>query len=89
MRGSAKIIAALIPLMLNACSLWPGYKKPEVELPAQWVDAPAQGQAIIGERWWTLYKDTALDRLVDEALQHNRDLAIAAARVDEARDCSS
>jgi multidrug efflux system outer membrane protein len=38
-----------------------------------------------GERWWTLYGDAALDRLVDEALAHNQDLALAVARVDEAR----
>jgi multidrug efflux system outer membrane protein len=39
----------------------------------------------VGERWWMLYGDSALDALVDEAFEHNRDLALAAARVDEAR----
>jgi multidrug efflux system outer membrane protein len=38
-----------------------------------------------GDRWWTLYSDAALDRLVEEALAHNQDLALAVARVDEAR----
>jgi multidrug efflux system outer membrane protein len=37
------------------------------------------------DRWWTLFGDAALDRLVDQALQHNHDLAAAAARVHEAR----
>ena len=35
-------------------------------------------------RWWTLYSDPHLDLLVDEALAHNTDLRVAAARVDEA-----
>jgi multidrug efflux system outer membrane protein len=38
-----------------------------------------------GDRWWTLYGDPVLDRIVEEALAHNQDLALAAARVDEAR----
>ena len=38
-----------------------------------------------GERWWTLYGDPTLDRLVEEALINNQDLVLATARVDEAR----
>ena len=37
------------------------------------------------ERWWTLFGDAALERLVGEALAHNADLEAAAARVREAR----
>ncbi|HXF65492.1 MAG TPA: TolC family protein [Burkholderiales bacterium] len=33
-----------------------------------------------GDRWWTLYGDPALERLVEEALAHNQDLAAALAR---------
>ncbi|MBL8350780.1 MAG: efflux transporter outer membrane subunit [Burkholderiaceae bacterium] len=36
-------------------------------------------------RWWTLFGDAELDRLVAQALQHNADLAVAAARLREAR----
>ncbi|HEV7799856.1 MAG TPA: efflux transporter outer membrane subunit [Burkholderiales bacterium] len=74
----------MISLVLAGCSLWPGYKKPALEMPAQWSSGAAQGTAL-GERWWSLYADPMLDRLVDEALTHNQDLAAAAARVDEAR----
>src|SRR5688572_6745076 len=78
-------LALVVAAVLQGCSIWPGYKKPAMELPAQWTDAPVQGKAAVGERWWSLYGDPALDALVDEALANNRDLAIAAARVDEAR----
>jgi len=47
-------------------------------MPAQGVKAPAAS-------WWTLYGDPGLDGLVAEALTHNQDLALAVARVDEAR----
>ena len=71
-------------LLLTGCSMMPAFLRPASELPAKWSDAPAQGVAV-SERWWTLYRDPALERLVDEALANNRDLAAAAARVDEAR----
>jgi multidrug efflux system outer membrane protein len=82
---TSRVSLSLLALLIGGCSLWPGYTKPALELPAQWSEAPAQGKALAGERWWTLYGDSVLDRLVDEALVQNRDLAAAAARVDEAR----
>lgn len=72
---------------LPSWNIWPPFAKPKAELPAAWP-ASLVGQAqplTIGERWWTLFDDAALDTLVAEAFEHNRDLALAAARVDEAR----
>jgi multidrug efflux system outer membrane protein len=37
------------------------------------------------DRWWTLFGDPALDALIEQALQRSHDLAVAAARVREAR----
>jgi outer membrane protein, multidrug efflux system len=37
------------------------------------------------DRWWTLFADPLLDRLMDEALAHNEDLEAAFARVREAQ----
>lgn len=70
---------------LTACTLSPEYSRPAVELPESWQAAPARGQQAPQDRWWTLFGDEALDRLVDEALARNQDLALATARVDEAR----
>lgn len=72
-------------LVLGGCSLAPDYQRPVAELPETWQAAPAQGQNIPAERWWTLYRDATLDRLVEEALTYNQDLALATARLDEAR----
>lgn len=81
---TAAAIAATA-LLLAGCVTGPAYERPAAELPAAWRDVPAQGMAAPGARWWTLYADPALDRLIDEALAHNRDLELATARVDEAR----
>jgi multidrug efflux system outer membrane protein len=82
----SRIAVALLSAALAGCaSLAPEYERPAAELPAAWQAAPAGALPAPGERWWTIYGDPALDRLVDEALAHNRDLALAVARVDEAR----
>jgi multidrug efflux system outer membrane protein len=77
------LAAALLAAALAGCTLGPAYERPATELPASWP--AAQGAPVKGERWWVLYSDPVLDRLIDEALVHNQDLALAAARVDEAR----
>jgi multidrug efflux system outer membrane protein len=80
--------SALAPLLLAAwlagcMTVGPDYRKPEVQVPAAW---PGQStDAPIAVRWWSLYSDPHLDLLVEEALAHNTDLRVAAARVDEAR----
>jgi len=72
--------------LLAACAgLKPDYTKPAVDLPAGWRDAPADGVQARDARWWRVYGDPVLDRLVDEALAHNANVMLAIARVDEAR----
>ncbi len=83
-KSNCKHLFLMCFLMLSGCAVLPGYERPKTDLPATWSAGPAQSLAV-GERWWMLYGDTALDTLVTEAFEHNRDLALAAARVDEAR----
>ena len=82
MRNAATLALAAA---LAACSFAPQYERPPAELPQTWRDAPAAGKPAPGEGWWTLFGDPALDALVAEGLAQNQDLAIAVARVDEAR----
>jgi multidrug efflux system outer membrane protein len=78
-------IALAFTLVIAGCAKFSSVQKPAHELPEAWKDVPAQGQSAPGERWWTVFNDAMLERLVDEGLAGNRDLAIAAARVEEAR----
>jgi outer membrane protein, multidrug efflux system len=55
------------------------------EVPALAAPANARIEALSIERWWTLFGDAALERLVDEALAHNADVESAVARVREAQ----
>src|SRR5437867_3015461 len=72
-------------LLAGCAGLKPDYKKPAVDLPAGWRDAPPDGVQARDARWWKVYGDPVLDRLVDEALAHNANVTLAIARVDEAR----
>ena len=68
---------------IAGCAQPPAYERPAIELPAAWK-ASAPAYATDG-RWWKVYGDAELDRLVEEAFARNTDLAEAAARVEEAR----
>ena len=70
---------------VSSCTMAPDYQRPAVELPQVWQAAPGQGQNLPADRWWTLYQDGTLNLLVEEALVYNQDLALATARLDEAR----
>ena len=85
MLRSASLALAASLLVLSGCSQLSLFQKPATELPAAWKDVPATGQAAAGDRWFTIYGDAILERLVDEGLANNRDLAIAAARIEEAQ----
>ncbi|HEX9800008.1 MAG TPA: efflux transporter outer membrane subunit [Thermoanaerobaculia bacterium] len=84
MRTPQRLLAAALALALAGCAtVGPDYERPELPLPESF-SAPAAAQAA-PDAWWTLFGDGDLDRLVEEALAANQDLAAAAARVEEAR----
>jgi multidrug efflux system outer membrane protein len=74
----------MIALFLSGCmALGPDYSRPKIDLPENWP-----GEKIsngFSAQWWKIYRDPGLDKMVEDALIHNMDLALAIARVDEAR----
>jgi multidrug efflux system outer membrane protein len=75
--------AALAAVLLSACTVGPDFVRPTVATPDTWrIDYP-QATDIANTRWWERIGDTALNQLIEEALRENRDLVIAAARVDQ------
>ena len=74
---------SLLLLLLAGCAAPVKYERPPVALPAAWKES-APRFAEDG-RWWRIYEDPSLDSLVEESMNANADLVIAAARVDEAR----
>jgi NodT family efflux transporter outer membrane factor (OMF) lipoprotein len=56
-----------------------------IAAPLAWRGGTASGDAAIATDWWKGFGDSALAQAVETALAHNDDIAIAAARVAEAR----
>ena len=72
----------VLAAVLAGCALPPPADQtpPVIDLPAS-----TQPMAHIAADWWTSFGDAALTALVEEALAENRDLARAAARIDQSR----
>src|SRR5258707_966537 len=77
------IALALLAMLLTGCAVGPDYKRPDVDLPKDY--GVAQAPTPAAERWWSVFGDPTLERLIDEALAANRDLRAAAERVEQSR----
>ena len=78
-----RILTSSLFAFIAACSLAPKYERPVVDLPQAWKETAARFAE--DGRWWRIYNDESLNKLIDEGMASNADLAIAAARIDEAR----
>ena len=82
-----RCIAALaVGLLLAGCSMTPEYQRPALSVPEAWPeDAKATAAPTKLVDWASFFPDERLRALIKLALEHNRDLRIATARVAEAR----
>jgi multidrug efflux system outer membrane protein len=79
----AVLMAALLVMMLTGCTVGPDYERPRMELPADY--GVVQSPVPPGQKWWSVFGDPVLDRVIDEALAANHDLKAAAERIEAAR----
>ncbi|GBE08131.1 outer membrane protein OprM precursor [bacterium BMS3Abin11] len=73
----------LFTLGLSGCMVGPDYEKPEVDTPAAWRFQVTDAADTVNTAWWNQFNDPVLDQLVEDALDNNKDVRIAAARVEE------
>lgn len=80
-----RLVIALC-LCLSACAVGPRYRPPEVQMQDAFrgEETPA-ATSIADLPWWEVFGDPVLAGLIEEALQRNHDLRIAAERVEQAR----
>lgn len=87
--SALRLLAPLaLGVMLSACAVGPDYVRPASELPTLYPLADG-GQIKSDRQWWSQFKDPVLDGLVSQALNQNKDLKLAIARVLEAQASSS
>lgn len=81
---------ALSAAVLAGCAVGPDYRKPEVDMPVTWqLDAPWRQSTPSDTQskgaWWERFGDAKLNALQEQALDGNQTLAVAAARLTQAR----
>ena len=82
MRMTLRRALPWITLALAGCAVGPDYVKPSIDAPPAWRIDYAQAADVANTRWWLQFGDPVLTSLIDSALKENRDLVVAAARVD-------
>lgn len=73
----------LFSLCTVSCQLGKHYARPDLHLPALLDSTATDTISIADFRWWELYTDTTLQKLIRETLEHNKDMLTAAARLKE------
>lgn len=85
-RCTRLIVTVVAAGLLGGCALGPNYTRPSVaEPPTFRGQTAAESVSFADAPWWDVFQDPALKALIEEALRNNKDVAIAAARVQEAR----
>jgi multidrug efflux system outer membrane protein len=78
---------------LTGCTLIPEYTKPEAPVPSSWPSGPAykESQAAPGAplaadlKWREFFTDDRIQKIIETALNNNRDLRVASLNVERAR----
>jgi len=76
-------VLSLLLFSLFGCTQGPDYVRPAVESPENWRVDYAAAADTANTRWWEQFNDPVLNQLIDTALRENKDVRIAAARVEE------
>ncbi|MBK9443400.1 MAG: efflux transporter outer membrane subunit [Comamonadaceae bacterium] len=81
-----KIVSTASMLFLVACAPTQDFVRPQLPVPTQWARAGGDLQAAASKTHWrAFFTEPQLQQLIEVALANNRDLRIAAGRVQEAR----
>ncbi|HEY0704774.1 MAG TPA: efflux transporter outer membrane subunit [Candidatus Acidoferrales bacterium] len=84
-------IAASVAILGAGCTVGPNYVKPKADVPAAFVETPANwkqaqpSDAIAKGKWWEIYQDTQLNDLEAQVDISNQSLKAAQAQFAEAR----
>ena len=78
------LVAACMVALLPGCRVGPDYVRPEVDAPAAFRYDVSNAADLVNTAWWEQFDDPVLNELITTALAQNKDVRIAAARVEEA-----
>ena len=79
------LLIFVISVGFSGCMMGPDFQKPVVNTPTEFNYETIETDTVLNLRWWELFQDPQLVALIDTALKNNKDVLIAASRVEEAR----
>ncbi|HUQ52834.1 MAG TPA: TolC family protein [Gammaproteobacteria bacterium] len=74
-----------VTALLAACAVGPDYRAPETAATPFVATPEGVAQQPFEAAWWQQFRDPSLDSLIERSLASDLDLAVATARVQEAR----
>ncbi|MFK4873764.1 efflux transporter outer membrane subunit [Novosphingobium sp. ZW T3_23] len=78
-------LALCLPALLAGCNMAPAYVQPELPVPTAYPETtPVSGAQASAISWHSFFGDPQLQAYIGSALERNRDLAAAAARIAQA-----
>lgn len=75
----------LVSMLIAGCAVGPDFKDPPLYAPEVFRTQNMPAKSAEDLKWWELFDDPALYTLVITALENNRDIKIAASRIEQAR----
>lgn len=72
-------------IYLTGCKLGPDFQRPQYAGPEAFRFDTVTNDTVVNLRWWELFNDPVLDTFIKIALEENKDVLIAASRIEAAR----
>ena len=93
MKRNLFLLLSIIVFLLSGCTLAPEYTRPDAPVPSEWPTGPAYQETKTGTSaqmvaelpWREFITDERLRKVIETALNNNRDLRLAALNVERAR----
>jgi len=82
---SKYILFLIFAMLLQACAVGPNFHKPEDQTQQNFRYTSNKTDSIVNLKWWKIFNDPILDTLIIVALDQNKNVLIAASRVEQAR----
>jgi multidrug efflux system outer membrane protein len=89
MKKTLSLLASAL-VLAGCASLAPEYQRPAAPVPQAWpgeaaASAASAGEGVADRTWQQFFADERLRTLIAQALEHNRDLRVAALNIERAR----
>lgn len=88
MTGRFMHIKYLLPvivtlLVMSSCAVGKKYVRPDMDIPVTEYRANSGELLLADLKWWELYTDSNLQLIIRKAIENNKDLQVAAGRIEE------